>query len=143
MLFQRLLPDDQAGFDLDTMRSADYDFGAPAQGCLALADISISGDVESKTVTLIEHWGQETSDPIQVIVVARPARLQEVGDLLIIRSTTETLLTDDEDVGGWINVGMGYVEPLFIMRPTLDSAFERMQAFLQPYINFRLSEKLN
>lgn len=141
MFLQRLKADEKVGFNYDYMGAAEYEFGATANGRVALAKLFIEGKMHAKRIQFVEvHHGHE-SRPIEVLAIGAEESLKALGNPARIPVIKEPFRTDDAKLIGWMNVGFDRdrTTPLLLARignKNSAEVAERIQKFLADPIEY-------
>lgn len=134
MLLQRLKPDDTCGLNYDYMGAAEYEFGATANGRLAIARLFLNKEMAARTIRFVEVHGMSERAPVDVLAVGTQDMLANIAGTAKIRVIKEAFRTDDPRIIGWMNVGHDEnVTPFLMVRLSIgvDNVQKRIQAFLE------------
>lgn len=138
MLLQRLVNDEDVGFNYDYMGAAEYEYGATRNGRMAIARLFLDGKMCARRVQFQEKHGRTTEQAITVLALGSAETLDKLGNPMVISTTKEAFRTHSSKIAGWLHVGHSdNVEPLMLLR--LDApgqeVTERVQAFLKDPID--------
>lgn len=135
LLLQRLVLDEEIGFNYDYMGNALFEHGSTGVGRKALAQTFIDGNLQSKFVTFIPVRNGVQGDAVKVAVLAHKDHIAEMGDMLTIATLSESARTDDNSIVGWMSVDFEHAVPLLMMRASLGDRGKRVEAFIQPFVD--------
>jgi hypothetical protein len=145
MFLQRLVNDDDIGFNYHYMGSSEFEHGSTTVAREKLARLMIDKQIGGKKVNLTEKWGRSLNGPIEVWVFGDKNYIADlgtrgstdpiVGDLTVTTHKSSARF-DDPKILGWMNVYYG--EPLLIVRATQDN-IERGNKFLQAFMDLILT----
>jgi len=138
MLLQRLVTDEDVGFNYDYMGSAEYEYGATRNGRLALARLFVEDKMCARKIQLQEKIGSNKSAPITVLAVGSAETLDALGNPAVLPVTKEAFRLHQAKYAGWMHVGPSEeVEPLLFVRCDMpgEEISRRVQSFLKEFID--------
>lgn len=141
MLLQRLVADSKCGLNYDYMGSAEYEFGATANGRSGLAKAFLEDDLKFKWFDFVEVRGRFSYPPVQVVGLARQKMIDQIPGTFRVNVTKENFRTDNSRIIGWMLVDYAgrtcgpTDNPLLILRANLDDIQNRFVNFLQPFVD--------
>ncbi len=144
MLLQRLIADKDIGFNYDYMGSAEYEFGATRNGRMELAQAFIDGEIVARVLQVSEVYNSK--DPgknIEVVALGRKNMIDALEASPRIRISKESFRFDNPNILGWMNVGADEVEPLIMIRTSVEDAQKRINDFIRPFIDGLREEAKN
>ena len=124
MLLQRLITDNNVGFNYDYMGAAQYEFGATTNGRTKFAQAYLEGNIAAKKMKFVElinmfNGNGHSRRAIDVVVYTTKEALATMGDTFTAQVTKEHFRTDDPKIVAWMSVGIPNgreFAPLFIVR---------------------------
>ena len=138
MLLQRLVTDENVGFNYDYMGAAEYEFGATRNGRLALARLFVEDKMSARKIQLHEKIGKMKGEPITVLAIGSAETLDTLGNPAVLPVTKEAFHLHQAKYVGWMHVGHSeQVEPLLFVRCDMpgEEISQRVQSFLKEFID--------
>ncbi len=141
MLLQRLVRENEIGFNYDSMGRAEYEFGATSKSREAIARAFLANDLESRVVTLVEQYGKCQKAPIEVVVIANKEAISYIDhqcrkDLnrhWYVEVSKSSMRSDNDKIVGWMSVHTP--NPIFIIKTSLENRGQRFEQFIQPFVD--------
>lgn len=139
MFLQRLIADEEVGFNYDYMGSVEYENGATRNGRMALANLFVDGKMCARKIKMCEKIGKMKHDPIEVLAIGSTETLDALGNPAVISVTKEAFHLHQAKYIGWMHVGHSEkVEPLLFVRCDMpgDEISDRVNKFLKGPIDY-------
>lgn len=144
MLLQRLIADKDIGFNYDYMGSAEYEFGATRNGRMELAQAFLDGEIVARVLQVSEvYTSKDPGKCIEVVALGRQSMLDALESNPRIRISKESFRFDNPNIIGWMNVGSDKIEPLIMIRTSVEDSQQRINDFIQPFIDGLREEAKN
>lgn len=144
MLLQRLIADKDIGFNYDYMGSAEYEFGATRNGRMELAQAFLEGEIFARVLKVSEVYNpKDPGKSIEVVALARKSMLDMLEANPRIRISKESFRFDNRNIIGWMNVGTDKIEPLIMIRTSVEDSQKRINDFIRPFIDGLREEAKN
>lgn len=138
MLLQRLVTDEDVGFNYDYMGAAEYEYGATRNGRLALARLFLDDKMCARKIKVSESIGRMKGEPITVLAIGSAETLDALGNPAVLPVTKEAFRLHQAKYAGWMHVGPSEeVEPLLFVRCDMpgEEISQRVQSFLKEFID--------
>lgn len=129
MLLQRLISDENIGFNYDYMGSAEFEWGGQRNTRASLAAAWRDGKIKAgKTVLKTQH-----GDVVPMVVFGTEKDLSKIGPELVIMLQKSGLHAEDERIRGWLTVDQA--ANLVFVRDGDREAMKALEKYLQPFVD--------
>lgn len=141
MLLQRMIADNEIGFNYDYMGYAEYEFGATSKSRESLTRSFIANDLQSRVVTLVEYFGRSYSEPIEVVVLGNKEtinyidhqREKDLNKNWYVPVDKSSMRGDNDKIVGWMSVHTHMT--VFIIKTSLADRGERFEKFIGSWVD--------
>jgi hypothetical protein len=132
-LLQRMIADENIGFNYDSMGFAEFEYGATSRARGELAKCMLDGHLTARRVNFKGTWGV-TKVRFPAIVIGEKQFVDQMKPELSITMEKSFMRNQDEDILGWMIVDRDY-NKLFILRDDANypANIDRLEKFLKPF----------
>lgn len=132
-LLQRMIADENIGFNYDYMGAAEFENGATARARGELAGFMLDGQMTARRVNFKGTWGV-TKVKFPAIVIGEKRYVDQMKPELSVTMEKGSMRNQDENILGWMIVDKD-CSKLFILRDDENYPvnINRLEKFLKPF----------
>lgn len=137
LFLQRLILDSRVGFNYDKMEDGIYELGTTLNGRRVLTEAFLDNDIVARKVGFVELYGNHRFKPVEVVMLSTQKVFDNIKkDIFECRSAADCCRTTDDNVVGWMNVGLKLdeLDPLFMIKTSVEDASVRIDMFFKSFI---------
>lgn len=132
-LLQRMIADENIGFNYDYMGAAEFEHGATTRARGKLAGFMLDGQMTARRVNFKGTWGV-TKVKFPAIVIGEKRYVDQMKPELSVTMEKGSMRNQDENILGWMIVDKD-CSKLFILRDDENYPvnINRLEKFLKPF----------